>query len=126
MPPTVRRWFANQFVLALGMALLLGTLVPVAPVAAATDRLPDLRAATSATCASSGRTAPAAALHRDDVEHGRRARSRSAPTARVARAPWDVDQIIYDTDGGTRRIETDRAACSTPATATITGTSARC
>ena len=97
----------------IGLALgLLAVLVHASPrsthVAAATDRLPDLRSPRSATCASQGRAARRrAALHRDDVEQGRRAVRDPRQPGQGSATAWDVDQIVYDSAGGTRRIETD-------------------
>lgn len=92
----------------LGLVALLGGIAPPAMVSAATDRLPDLRSSRPTelriTTTSSGRrllrfTSQMVNYGAGPFEvRGRR------PDSSV---PFDIDQIIYDSDGGTRRRDTE-------------------
>ena len=106
MTPVVRRGAARRLVLAFGLVAVLGALVPVAPVAAATDRLPDLRAAyirDLRIVRSDGRRL----LRFTGMMYNTGAGPLDVRARRASRSsPWDVDQLIYNTDGGSRRVET--------------------
>jgi hypothetical protein len=106
VPPVVRRGAARRLVLAFGVVAVLGALVPVAPVAAATDRLPDLRAAyirDLRIVRSDGRRL----LRFTGMMYNTGAGPLDVRARRASRSsPWDVDQLIYDTDGGSRRVDT--------------------
>jgi hypothetical protein len=92
----------------LGILVSLAAIVPVSPVAAASDLLPDLRADRITdlriTRSSSGRKLlrfTTTILNYGDGPfevRGHRPRTN---------VPLDIDQVIYRTSGGTRRIETD-------------------
>ena len=93
---------------ALGTIALFGGIVPPATVSAATDRLPDLRSSRPTdlriTTTSSGRrllrfTSQMVNFGAGPFEvRGRR------PSSSV---PFDIDQIIYNSEGGSRRRDTD-------------------
>lgn len=97
-------------VVALGLLALVGGIVPPAPVSAATDRLPDLRSSRPtdlriSTTASGRRllkfTSQMVNYGAGPFEvRGRRPNSN---------APFDIDQIIYNSDGGARRRDTEAA-----------------
>ncbi len=100
MTPVVRRGAARRLVLAFGLVAVVGALVPVAPVAAATDRLPDLRAAyirDLRIVRSDGRRL----LRFTGMMYNTGAGPLEVRARRASRSsPWDVDQLIYNTDGG--------------------------
>ena len=106
MSATAGGRLARRFVLAFGLVAILGTLLPVAPVAAATDRLPDLRAAyikDLRIVRSDGRRL----LRFTGVMYNTGAGPLDIRARRADRSsPWDIDQIIYNTDGGSRRVQT--------------------
>jgi hypothetical protein len=89
------------------LALLLGAVLPAAPVAAASDRLPDLRMAPIRDLRIS-RSASGRKLLRFTTEilnYG------AGPfeirgLRRTTSSPFDIDQIVYRSDGSIRRIET--------------------
>ena len=105
-PPT-RPLLARLAVATLGLVALIGGIMPPATVHAATDRLPDLRASRATELriqtTSSGRrllrfTSQMVNYGAGPFEvRGRRANSS---------LPFDIDQIIYDSDGGSRRRDT--------------------
>ena len=107
MPPR-RPLRGRVAVAALGLLALFSAIAPPAGVHAATDRLPDLRASRPTdlriTTTSSGRrllrfTSQMVNYGAGPFEvRGRR------PNSRV---PFDIDQIIYTSDGGTRRRNTE-------------------
>ena len=90
-----------------GILGLLNGVVPVAPVSAASDKLPDLRVA-RVTDFTIQRTSSGRRLLRFSgmmVNVGRgpfEVRSRRASTKK----PWIVEQVIYRTGGGSRRVRT--------------------
>ena len=98
---------AHRIVLGLAIFALLGVILPVTPVAAATDRLPDLRAAYISDfhiVNSGGRRL----LRFTGKMYNTGAGPLEVRASRPNRSTrWDVDQIVYDSDGGTKRIETD-------------------
>jgi len=105
MTPSARS--SRRVALAISVLALASLGAPAAPVTAATDRLPDVK--------------PAPIRDLRIVDSGGRRLLRFTGTfwnqgagpfeTRAGRpntsTPWDVDQIVYDTDGGFRRIETD-------------------
>ncbi|MET1231794.1 MAG: S-layer homology domain-containing protein [Candidatus Limnocylindrales bacterium] len=86
---------------------MLSTAAPVAPVAAVSDRLPDLRVAniTGFHIVKSGgrRLLRFTGIMWNKGDGPFEVRSKRPSTSSTA---WDVDQIVYRTDGGFRRIET--------------------
>jgi hypothetical protein len=97
-------------VLALAAVSLLATVVPPTPVSAASDRLPDLKSARITDLrivrTSSGRRL----LRFTSMMWNRGAGPFELLSNRPNRStPWDVDQIIYDSGGGHRRVETPAA-----------------
>jgi hypothetical protein len=80
---------------------------PVERAAAATDRLPDLRAATIKDMRIE-RLGSRRVLRFTGVMWNQGAGPFETRASRPNRhTPWDVDQIVYDSAGGTRRVETD-------------------
>lgn len=97
---------AHRFLLALALVSLLGFLLPVTPVLAATDRLPDLRAAfiSDFHIVTSGG-------HRLLRFTGKMYNTGAGPLDLRASRPnrstqWVVKQIVSDSGGGTRAIQT--------------------
>ena len=93
---------------ALGLAWVLSAMAPPPRVAAATDKLPDLRAASIhdlriQTTASGRRLLRFTGLFWNGGAGPFETRAARTSTG----APWDVDQIVYDTAGGSRRIQTN-------------------
>ena len=90
----------------LGVVAILMTSVPAAPVAAATDRLPDLRSAgirdLRITTSGGRRLLRFTSIMWNQGAGPFEARANRSATNR----PWDVDQIVYDDAGGFRRIDT--------------------
>jgi hypothetical protein len=89
------------------LVLLLGAVLPAAPVSAASDRLPDLRSATirdlRISRSSSGRKL--LRFTTEILNYG------AGPfeirgSRRSMSSTFDIDQIVYRSDGSTRRIET--------------------
>jgi len=107
--PTLRRRVGLRrvaLVIAL-CAVVLALLVPAAPVAAATDRLPDLRVAPITDirlAASNGRRL----LRFTGLmwNNGTGPMETRANRPSTTTAAWKVDQIVYQTGGGYRRIRT--------------------
>ena len=102
-----RRRMTRRLVVILGTLGLLFAIVPVTPVLGASDRLPDLKVATTTdfriTKTSSGRRLLRFSGMMLNVGKGPfEVRGTRASTSK----PWSVDQVIYRTGGATRRIHT--------------------
>jgi Lysyl oxidase len=98
---------AIRLVVVAGILCIVNGVLPVAPVAAATDKLPDLKVA-KITGFRIQKTASGRRLLRfngEMVNVGKgpfEIRGRRASTKK----PWIVEQVVYRTGGGTRRIKT--------------------
>jgi hypothetical protein len=101
---------AARIVLAAAAVSLLATIAPAAPAKAATERAPDLKSA-RITDLRIVRTASGRRLLRfTSMMWNRGAGPFELLSTRPNRStPWDVDQIIYDSDGGHRRVQTPAA-----------------
>lgn len=104
---TGRTGFLRRLPLVIGLVAAIGAVMPVTPAAAATDRLPDLRVAPISDfhlVTSGGRRL----LRFTGVMWNNGAgplESRSNRSSASSPA-WTVDQIIYDSAGGYRRVRT--------------------
>ncbi|HSK53510.1 MAG TPA: lysyl oxidase family protein [Clostridia bacterium] len=108
MTVSVRGRSLSRIIVALGVASVLASIAPAVPVEAATDRLPDLRAASirdMRITTSGGRRLlrfTSIMWNQGAGPFEIRANRSSTRTNR-----WDVDQIVYDDAGGHRRVETN-------------------
>jgi hypothetical protein len=98
---------AVRLVLAVATLSLLATTVPAASVDAATERIPDLRSA-KITDMRIVRTASGRRLLRFTSMMWNKGTGpfELLSTRANRKSPWDVDQIIYDSAGGHRRVQT--------------------
>ena len=107
MPWHGRRRMLRRFGVILGLLASLNVMIPAAPVAAVSDLLPDLRADRITdlriTRSSSGRKLLRFTTTLLNYGDGPFEVRGSRPRTNV---PLDIDQVIYRTNGGTRRIET--------------------